>query len=55
MTHEAFDQIVNSARRGDVFAQAVFGKMLCEGNAIQKNLEHHLSLCGMMKMLWLIE
>lgn len=42
MTQETFDQIVNSARRGDVFAQAVLGKMLCEGKVVQKSLEHGL-------------
>lgn len=42
MTQETFDQIVNSARCGDVFAQAVLGKMLCEGKVVQKNLEHGL-------------
>ena len=38
MTQETFDQTINSARRGDVFAQAVLGKMLCEGKDVQKNL-----------------
>lgn len=42
MTQETFDLIVSSARRGDVFAQAVLGKMLCEGKVIHKNLEHGL-------------
>lgn len=42
MTQETFDQTINSARRGDVFAQAVLGKMLCEGKDVQKNLEHGL-------------
>ncbi len=40
MTQEAFNQIINSARHGDVFAQAVLGNLLCEGKVVQKNMEH---------------
>lgn len=40
MTQETFNQIINSARHGDVFAQAVLGNLLCEGKVVQKNMEH---------------
>jgi len=40
MTQEAFNQIVESARRGDVFAQAILGSMLYEGKVVQQNIEH---------------
>ena len=48
MTQETFDQIVSSARRGDVFVQAVLGKMLCEGKVVHKNLEHGLGGYAML-------
>lgn len=42
MTQETFNQIIDSARHGDVFAQAVLGNLLCEGKVVQKNIEHGL-------------
>lgn len=42
MTQEAFNQIIEAARHGDVFAQAALGIMLCEGKIVQPNREHGL-------------
>lgn len=40
MTQEAFNQIVEAARHGDVFAQAALGTMLYEGKVVQQNMEY---------------
>ena len=37
MTQEAFNQIIEAARHGDVFAQTALGIMLCEGKIVQPN------------------
>ena len=42
MTQEAFNQIIEAARHGDVFAQTALGIMLCEGKIVQPNREHGL-------------
>lgn len=47
MTQEAFNQIIEAARHGDVFAQTALGIILCEGKIVQPNLEHGL---GWLKM-----
>lgn len=46
MTQEAFNQIIEAARHGDVFAQTVLGIMLCEGKVVQQNIDSGL---GWMK------
>lgn len=40
MTKEAIDQIFDSARRGDVFAQALMGQILCEGKYVQQDRQN---------------
>lgn len=42
MTQEAFNQIIEAARHGNVFAQTALGIMLCEGKFVQLNREHGL-------------
>lgn len=42
MTQETFNQIIDSAQHGDIFAQTVLGNLLCEGIVVQKNMEHGL-------------
>ncbi len=40
MTKNAIDQIYDKARRGDVFAQALMGQILCEGKYVQQDREN---------------
>lgn len=42
MTQEAFNQIIEAARHGDVLAQTALGIMLCEGKIVQPNRDHGL-------------
>ena len=42
MTQEAFNQIIEAVRHGDVFAQTALGIMLCEGKIVQPNRDHGL-------------
>ena len=48
MTQEAFNQIIEAARHGDVFAQTALGIMLCEGKIVQPNRDHGLGWLGLI-------
>lgn len=40
MSKDAIDQIFNRARRGDVFAQALMGQILCEGKYVHQDKQN---------------
>ena len=42
MTQEAFNQILEAAHHGNVFAQTALEIMLCDGKVVQQNREHGL-------------
>lgn len=42
MTQEAINQIVAAARQGDVTAQVVIGKLLCEGKEVKQDMNNGL-------------
>lgn len=43
MTKESIDQIFDCARRGDVFAKALMGQLLCDGKYLQPDIDNGLS------------
>jgi SpoVK/Ycf46/Vps4 family AAA+-type ATPase len=43
MTQEAINQIVAAARQGDITAQVVIGKLLCEGKEVKQDMDNGLA------------